>query len=83
MKPKPGLVKTDTVEVEVPVQKRLPERLITVEPEPKKPPLNCRDASGRKTVCHKDEANYIDAVRAWGRVLAGKIREIAGLQPKP
>ena len=78
---KPALVRTETVEVKVPVYVALDEKLLVVAPEPATPPLNCLDSKNRKTVCHKDEANYIDAIRAWGRALAGQVDAIKDLQP--
>lgn len=33
-------------------------------------------------ITNDDAADYIDAVKVWGRGLAAQLREIAGLQPK-
>jgi hypothetical protein len=56
--------------------------LTTTVPEPAAPQRACRDARGAPTVCHRDELNYIDALRAWGRGMIKQLKEIAGLQPK-
>jgi hypothetical protein len=66
------VVETRTVEVEVPVIVGVPRALTDVPAEPVLPP-------GRLT--NDDLAAHVDALRAWGRGLAGKLREIAGLVP--
>lgn len=67
------IVRTETVEVKVPVLVALDPKLTAVEAEPKLP-------TGRIT--NADLVDDRDAWRAWGRGLAGKLREIEGLQPK-
>lgn len=74
-------MRTETVEVQVPVLVALDPRLTATPPEPPAPPARCRDAAGRTTVCHKDEADWIDALRAWGRGLYNQLVEIRELQP--
>lgn len=56
--------------------------LTATTPEPDAPERRCRDLRGAPTVCHRDELNYLDALRAWGRGMAKQLREIAGLQPQ-
>lgn len=51
-------------------------RLTRVPPEPPAPPRLCRDSNGRVTVCNRAIPIYIDALRAWGRGLAGKLHQI-------
>lgn len=68
------LVRTETVEVKVPVLVALDPALTTVEPEPDLP---------AGAVTNDDVGNLIDALRAWGRGLAGKLTQIADLQPSP
>lgn len=75
------LVRTETVEVEVPAVQPLDPVLTTVAAEPAPPPRHCRDASGRATVCNRHLVDAYEAVRAWGRGLADQVRKIAGLQP--
>lgn len=66
------LIRTETVEVKVPVLVRLDPKLTAVPPEPDLP-------AGAAT--NDDLSNLVDALRAWGRGLAGKLREIEKLQP--
>jgi hypothetical protein len=67
---KPQNVRTETVEVAVPVIVGVPDALTEVPAEPVLP-------AGELT--NADVADHLDALRAWGRGLAGKLREIAGL----
>lgn len=67
------LTRTETVEVKVPVLVRLDPKLTERPAEP-------RLKAG--PVTNDDLANLIDELRAWGRGLAGKLREIQKLQPK-
>lgn len=81
--PRQPIVRTDVVEVEKPVYKPLDKRLTTAVAEPAPPPANCIDAKTQKpTVCNNDLLNAYDAMRAWGRLGWGKIKEILDLQPK-
>lgn len=65
-------VRTQLVEVQVPVYVPVPDELTEPEPEPVLPadPTNA------------DLADYADALRAWGRAAYGKLRRIRGLQPQ-
>ncbi|MDQ8050708.1 hypothetical protein [Luteibacter sp.] len=67
------VVRTETVEVKVPVLVRLDPKLTARPAEP-------RLKAG--PVTNDDLANLIDELRAWGRGLAGKLAKIEGLQPK-
>lgn len=78
---KPATVRTQTIEVKVPVTVPLDVGLTSVPAEPGPPPPKCVDAHGFTTVCNRDTLDYIDALRAWGRALAGKLTSIADLQP--
>lgn len=64
------IVRTQTVEVKVPVTVPVDERLTNVAPEPKVP-------AGQ--LVNDDMAEVIKALQAWGRGLAKQLREIAGL----
>ena len=78
------IVRTETVEVPVPVLVPLKPDLTAQVPEPAYPPRRCVDpVNGRATVCNGDVADYIDALRAWGRGGFSKLRAILELQPKP
>lgn len=66
------VVQTRTIEVKVPVVTPVPAALVDVPAEPKL-------AAG--AVTNDDLANYVDALKAWGRGLAGKLRKIAALEP--
>lgn len=68
------VVRTETVEVKVPVIVGVPAKLTRVPSEPRLP-------AGEVT--NDGLAEYVDALRAWGRGLAGQLREIAGLAPAP
>jgi len=70
---KEPLVRTETVEVKVPVYVRLDPKLTAVPAEPDLP---------AGPVTNDDIASLVDALRAWGRDMAGKLRKIEGLQPK-
>lgn len=65
-------VRTETVEVAVPVIVAVPGDLTEVSAEPVLP-------DGE--IVNDDLVEYIEALRAWGRGLAGKLREIDGLAP--
>lgn len=66
-------VETRTVEAKVPVIVTVPPALTDVPAEPKLPAGD---------VTNDDAADYVDALKAWGRGLAGKLRKIAGLAPE-
>ena len=70
---KAPIVRTETVTVETPVIVGVPAELTRVAPEPKLPP-------GELT--NDDLAGVVKALQAWGRGLAGQLREIAGLAPE-
>lgn len=70
---KEPLIRTETVEVKVPVLVRLDPKLTTVPPEPDLP---------AGPVTNDNVASLVDALRAWGRDMAGKLRRIEALQPK-
>ncbi len=67
------VVRTETVEVKVPVLVALDKKLTAVPVEPQLPAGELEN---------DDLAVLIDELRAWGRGLAGKLRKIEGLQPK-
>ncbi len=67
------VVRTETVEVKVPVLVALDKKLTAVPAEPQLPAGELEN---------DDLAVLIDELRAWGRGLAGKLRKIEGLQPK-
>lgn len=74
---------TEFVDRVVETQKPLDPRLTKAAPEPKAPPAKCVSPTGKgKVPCGKDVANYIDALRLWGRGMVKQLLEIAGLQPK-
>lgn len=78
-----GPVRTETVEVKVPVLVTLDPALTTREPEPAPPARRCKDAAGRATVCNGVLAEAIDALRAWGRRGWARVDAIRALQPTP
>ena len=63
------IVRTETVEVKVPTIVTVPAEMTRVPAEPTLP----ADAT------NGDLVEYADALRAWGRELAGKLRKIGGL----
>ena len=65
-----AILRTETVDVEKPVIVPVPPTLTHVDPEPALPP-------GELT--NDDLADMIDRLRAWGRGLAGKLRQIQSL----
>jgi len=76
------IVRTETVEVKVPVYVPLPGALTALDAEPPPPPRRCTDPqAGLPTVCNKDAADYLEAVRAWGRAGWGRVADIGKLQP--
>jgi hypothetical protein len=68
------IVRTQTVTVEKPVIVAVDPKLTTVTPEPALP---------ARELTNDDLAAAIKALQAWGRGLAGQLREIAGLAPSP
>lgn len=66
------VVRTETVEVKVPVTVPVEARLTKVPPEPKVP---------AGTLINDDLVEAIKALQAWGRGLAKQLGEIAGLVP--
>lgn len=80
---RPVAVRTETVEVEVPVVVKVDPGLTRVDPEPADPGRHC-SVNGRPTVCNGDLVEWAEAVRAWGRGLAARLWNIAtthGEQP--
>ncbi len=69
---KPENVRTETVEVEVPVNVPVPAELTREVPAPVLP----------ERATNGDLADYTDALRASLKAANAKLREIAGLQPK-
>lgn len=67
------IVRTETVEVKVPVYVAIDQRLTTQEAEPK---------LAGNVVTNDDLAAYVDALKAWGRAAYGKLAKIAELQPQ-
>jgi len=67
------IVKTETVEVKVPVYVPLPRAMTEEEAEPAVP------AAGATT---EALVQYLEDVRAWGRRGWGKVREIRAVQPE-
>lgn len=65
-------VRTETVTVERPVVVAVPAALTRVPAEPQLP-------AGEIT--NDDLADLIERLRAWGRGMAGQLREIGGLGP--
>ena len=82
VKTPPPDVRTEVVEVKQASYVALSPGLLRTVPEPDAPQRRCRDTRAQPTVCHRDELNYIDALRAWGRGLVKQVKEIAGLQPQ-
>lgn len=79
---KAPILRTDTVEVQVPVFVALPESLTEIQPEPPAPMPACTDAeTGEATLCNEQFVEWFESVRAWGRVMAGQLIEIRGRQP--
>lgn len=76
------VVKTEYVDRVVEVQKPLAPALLKKDPEPAAPQAKCKDATGLPAPCGRDLANYIDALRAWGRGLYKQVEAIGGLQPQ-
>lgn len=66
------IVRTQTVEVEKPVIVDVPAGMTTQEPEPQ---LQAGD------VVNNDLTDYIDALKAWGRLAYCKLEKIANLGP--
>ena len=78
------LVRTETVEVQVPVVVALDPALTTPAPEPALPRRACTDpANGKATLCNGTLPDYVDALRAWGRGLEAQLAAILALQPDP
>lgn len=67
------IVRTETVEVKVPVLVALDPALTAAEPEPDLP---------AGAVINDDVAALVDALRTWGRAAYGKLAKIAELQPR-
>ena len=66
------IVRTETVEVKMPVIVEVPRELTRTAPEPQLP----ADAT------NDDLADYVDALKAWGRGMVKQLQEIAGLAPE-
>jgi len=69
-----AIVRTETVDVAKPVIVAPPPALTRVDPEPDLPP---------GPVSNDDVADLVDALRAWGRDMADRLRKIATLAPTP
>lgn len=69
-------MRTEVVEVQVPVAEKVDPSLTRVDPEPAPPGRHCLDG-GKPTLCNGDLVDYVEAVRAWGRGLAARLRNIA------
>lgn len=76
-----GAVRTETVEVKVPVYVALDPRLTALEPLPARPQDRCVDTLGRATICNRDHAEWTNAYDAALRRINARMAEIAGLQP--
>lgn len=66
------IVRTETVEVERPVIVGVPAELTRTPPEPQLPV---------GAISNDDLADYVDALKAWGRGMVKQLQEIAGLAP--
>lgn len=76
-------VKIVYVDRDVPVQVPLDPRLTVVPAYPADPVFKCRDAKGGRTVCHEDDADWKDRMKAALKGAIKQIEAIAELQPKP
>lgn len=76
------IVKTQTVEVKVPVYKKMPAELLREEPAPKRPRNDCEDAQRRPTICNKDMADWLWSYDGALKAINARMRELQGLQPK-
>lgn len=77
------IVRTEVVEVRVPVYVPLDPALTADLPEPAPPAWRCQDGAGRPSVCNRDHVNYTEALRTWGRKLRAKLERVRELQPPP
>ena len=77
------IVRTETVKVEVPVFVPLPDALTAPVAEPAAPPRDKIDPeTGRPTISNEAAAEYLEALRAWGRLGWKKLEAILAKQPK-
>lgn len=76
-------VKIVYVDREVPTQVPLDPRLTVVPDYPADPPFKCRDVKGERTVCHEDDADWKERMKAALKAAVEQIKAIAELQPKP
>lgn len=74
-------VRTETVEVRVPVFVALPEAMTAPPAEPAAPLPACVDR-GQPTLCNEQMVSWLEDLRAWGRGMAGQLREIRERQPE-
>jgi len=75
-------VKIVYVDRDVPVQVPLDPRLTVVPTYPADPVFKCHDAKGGRTVCHEDDADWKDRMKAALKGAIKQIKAIAELQPK-
>ena len=74
-------IKTEIVEVPVEVRVPLPSELTADVPPPARPPLACKDAAGRATLCNSDMAYWLNAYDAALARIRANMAQIRGLQP--
>jgi hypothetical protein len=74
-------VRTELVEVPVEVRVALPPELTAPEPRPARPPLKCRDAAGKATLCERDLVNWLNSYDAALARINDRVARILGLQP--
>lgn len=79
---KPGAVKTRIVEVKVETVVPLDPSLTAKLPKPARPPANCVDADGTRTICNAALADWLNAYDALVDKLYGKLDAILSVQPK-
>ena len=75
-------VRTEIVEVPVEVTVPLDAQLTRPEAAPVRPPLRCRDAEGRPTLCNRDLVNWLNAYDRALAALNDRMARISALQPK-
>ena len=75
------LIRTETVEVQVPVTVPLDKAMTRRTAEPASPDRKCKDANGVRSVCGEDLASYVIALRRWGRAMYNQLGAILAVQP--
>lgn len=75
-------VRTEVVEVKVPVFVALPDALTEPAAEPSAPLPACVDR-GQPTLCNDQLVSWLEDLQLWGRGIAGQLRDVRVLQPKP